>query len=144
MRSTSSGVIHDAAGPADDVAELLAGAPHRGRVDDRQELLEVLGEEPVEERRVAVLERRQADVLLEVVVLAAEVLELELRPAPRSSARAAGSRPRRSKASALVGREGEVLGEQAAAEERGAAPPDHGRSPGDDRVERGGKRSHAS
>jgi hypothetical protein len=34
---------------AQDVAELLAGSPDRRRVDDRQELLEVLDEEPVEE-----------------------------------------------------------------------------------------------
>ena len=54
-----------AAGPPDDVAELLARPADRRRVDDRQELLEVLGEQPVEERRVAVLERGQADVLLE-------------------------------------------------------------------------------
>ena len=68
----------DAARPPDDVAELLARPPDRRRVDDRQELLEVLGEEPVEQRRVAILERGQPDVLLERVVLAAEVLELEL------------------------------------------------------------------
>ena len=78
IRSTSAGVIQVAARPPDDVAELLAGAPDRRRVDDRQELLEVLGEEAVEERRVAVLERGQADVPLERVVLAAQVLELEL------------------------------------------------------------------
>ena len=38
----------------------------------------MLGEEPVEQRRVAVLERGQPDVALERVVLAPEVLELEL------------------------------------------------------------------
>ena len=38
----------------------------------------MLGEEPVEERRVPVLERGQADVALERVVLAPEVLELEV------------------------------------------------------------------
>ena len=38
----------------------------------------MLGQEPVEERRVAVLERGQADVPLERVVLAPQVLELEL------------------------------------------------------------------
>ena len=67
-----------AAGPPDDVAELLARPPHGGRVDDRQELIEVFGEQPVEQGRVAVLERRQADVLLERVVLDPDVLELEV------------------------------------------------------------------
>ena len=59
--------------------------PDGRRVDDRQQLLEVLGQDPVEERRVAVLERRQADVLLERIVLPAQPLELEARPAPRWS-----------------------------------------------------------
>ena len=51
--------------------------PDRGRVDDRQQLLEVLGQDPIEEGRVAVLQRRQADVLLQRVVLAPQALELE-------------------------------------------------------------------
>ena len=67
----------DAARAPEDVAELLAGEADGRRVDDRQELLEVLDEEPVEERLVAILERGQADVPLEVVGLAADVLELE-------------------------------------------------------------------
>src|SRR6476620_1147255 len=45
-----------AAGPSDDVAEFLDGTADRRRIDDRQELLEVLREAPVEEGRVAVLE----------------------------------------------------------------------------------------
>ena len=107
----------DAAGPPDDVAELLARPPDRRRVDDRQELLEVLGEEPVEERRVAVLERRHPDVALERVVLAAEVLELELdllldgQDPVRAGGRAGGRRRVRRR------REGEVLGQQPAAEQ---------------------------
>ena len=67
----------DPARPPEDVAELLAGTPDRRRVDDRQELLEVVGQDPVEERLVAVLQRRQPDVALEVVRLATDVLELE-------------------------------------------------------------------
>ena len=67
----------DAARTPQDVAELLAGAADGRRVDDRQELLEVLGQDAVEERLVAVLQGRQADVALEVVRLAADVLELE-------------------------------------------------------------------
>ena len=76
-----------AAGPPDDVAEFLAGPPDGRGVDDRQELVEVLGEEPVEQRRVAILEGRQADVLLERVVLDPEVLEFEVESAPRWSGR---------------------------------------------------------
>ena len=37
----------------------------------------MLGQDPVEQGRVAVLERGQADVPLEVVVLAPDVLDLE-------------------------------------------------------------------
>ena len=62
----------------DDVAELLARPADRRRVDDGQELLEVLAEQSIEERRVAVLERGQADVLLERVGLDPQVLELQL------------------------------------------------------------------
>ncbi len=67
----------DAPGPAEDVAVLPAGAPHRRGVDDRGELLEVVDEEAVEEGLVPVLQRGETDVLLEVVSLAAEVLELQ-------------------------------------------------------------------
>jgi hypothetical protein len=66
-----------AARPAEDVAELLAGAADGGRIDDRQKLLEVLSEEPVEEGRVAILERGQADVLLERIDLDPQVLQLQ-------------------------------------------------------------------
>ena len=60
----------DAARPPDDVAELLAGAPDGRRVDDRQEFLEVLREQSVEQRGVAILEGGHPDVALERVVLA--------------------------------------------------------------------------
>ena len=65
-------------GAPQDVAELLAGPADGRRVDDRHELLEVLEEHAVEERLVAVLQRGQADVALEVVALAADVLELQV------------------------------------------------------------------
>ena len=93
--------------------------PTVGRVDDRQELLEVLGEQPVEQRRVAVLERGQPDVLLEGVVLAPEVLELEvdLLVDRQDPVREQAAQPER----VALGRgEGEVLGQQPAAEERRA------------------------
>ena len=58
------------AAPPEDPAVLLAGLAHGGRVHDGQELLEVVEEEPVEERLVALLQRGQADVALEGVRLA--------------------------------------------------------------------------
>ena len=67
----------DAAGATVEVAELLARAAHSRRVDDRNEFLEVLGQQPVEERLVAVLKGCQPDVLLEVFALAPDVLELQ-------------------------------------------------------------------
>ena len=105
-----------AARPPDDVAELLARPPDGRRVDDRQELLEVLGEHPVEQRRVAVLERGEADVLLERVGLDPQVLELELdllvdRQDP------VGQQAAQAERLALVRREGQVLGQQPGAEE---------------------------
>ena len=78
MRSTSAGVIH-----VPRVRRMMwlnswRRPPDRRRVDDRQELLEVVGEQSIEQRRVAVLERGEADVLLERVGLDPQVLELEL------------------------------------------------------------------
>ena len=61
--------------PPEDVTELLARAAHRRRVHDREELLEVVAEHAIEEVLVPVLERREADVLLERIALAPEVLE---------------------------------------------------------------------
>jgi hypothetical protein len=125
----------DAARAAEDVAELLAGPPNRRCVDDRQELLEVLGEDAVEEGRIAVLEGGEADVALEVVGLAAEVLELEEELVVNRQD------PVRQQATQPEGvpfgvRKGEILGQQAAAEEGGAGQPDRRRPAGGDRVER--------
>ena len=78
MRSRSGGVIQTPR-----VRRMMwlnswtARADGRG-VDDRQELLEVFREEPVEESGVAVLESGHPDVALEGIVLVVEVLELEL------------------------------------------------------------------
>ena len=63
--------------PPQDVAEPLAGLAHRGRVDDRGQLLEVVAQQPVEQRLVAVLQRDQPDVLLHVAALAAQVLQFQ-------------------------------------------------------------------
>jgi len=101
----------------------------------------MLGEEPVEQRRVAILERGEADVLLERVGLAAEVFELELdllldRQDPvRQEADEAERRP-------LVGREGEVLGQQPRPEQGRRAEGDPRRAAGRDVVERGGEGLH--
>jgi len=54
-----------------------ARVAHRGRVDDRRQLLEMVDEHAVIERLVAIVERGQADVALQVVLLAAEVLEFQ-------------------------------------------------------------------
>ena len=131
-----------AAGPPDDVAELLARAPDRRRVDDRQELVEVFGEEPVEQRRVAVLEGRQPDVLLERIVLDPEVLELEvdLLLDRQDAVRQEPAQPERI---ALDGGEREVLRQEPAAEEGRACEPDRGRATGGDGIERGGEGTHA-
>ncbi len=67
----------DAAWTPEDVAELLAREADRRGVDDREELFEVFDEQPVEQGLVAVLESRQSDVAFQVVVLAADVLQLE-------------------------------------------------------------------
>ena len=61
----------------DDVTELLAGKTDGRRVDDREEFLEVLDEEPVEQGLVAVLEGGQSDVPLELIGLAPDVLQFE-------------------------------------------------------------------
>ncbi len=63
----------EAACAPEDPAVLLAGLAHGGRVDDRQELLEVVPEHLVEEVLVAVLEGGEADEALEGLGLAGDV-----------------------------------------------------------------------
>ena len=121
----------DAARAPEDVAELLAGLAHGGRVDHRHELLEVVGQEPVEERRVAVLQRGQADVLLERVLLARDVLPLEL-DLLLDGLDAVGQHASQAEGLALVLAEGQVLGEEACAQQLEAAQVDLGRPAGDD------------
>ncbi len=137
------GVIHVPARPPDDVAELLAGAADRRRVDDRQELGEVVGQQAVEERRVAVLEGREADVLLERVGLAPEVLELQL-DLLLDRQDAVGEQAAQVEALALVERERHVLGQEPAAEERRSGQPDRGGTAGGDVVERIGQAAHGT
>ena len=68
----------DAAGTAQDVAVLLARLADGRRVDDRHELRQVLDQQPVEQGLVAVLQRREADELLQVVALDPQTLQLQL------------------------------------------------------------------
>ncbi len=104
------------------MAELLAREADRRRVDDRQELLEIVDEQPVEQGLVAVLERREADVALEVVGLAPDVLQLEgdllvdRRHARRQQAVEAEGIP-------LAGGEGRALVEQWLCDKRVTATP---------------------
>ena len=64
LRSRAGNAIHvvgrdpQAARTAEDVAVLLAGAAHGRRVDDGQQFHEVFDQQAVEERLVAVLQRR--------------------------------------------------------------------------------------
>ena len=63
----------DAARLVEPVAVLLDDLPDGGGVDDRQHLLDVLGEQPVEQCLVAVLHRRQVEVLGQVTGLLTEL-----------------------------------------------------------------------
>ena len=54
---------------------MLARKANRRCVDDRQELLEVVDEEAVEQGLVGVVERGQADMALEVIGLAPDMLQ---------------------------------------------------------------------
>ncbi len=133
MRSRSCGVIHAPARAPQDVAELLAGEADGRRVDDRQELLEVLGQHAVEERRIPILEGRQADVLLERVVLASQARELEL-DLFLDAHDPVGKEPMEVERLALIGAEGEVLGEEAIAQQGRPTQGDVGRTAGNDGI----------
>ena len=85
------------------MAELLAALADDRRVDDRQHLLDVIEQQPVEEHLVGVLEGAQVDVPLEVVVLAPVGLvgpdhllveRLDVRRQQPVQAQAAVARPR--------------------------------------------------
>src|SRR3989475_2731035 len=65
----------EAARPAEEVAELLAGLADRRRVDDRHEPRRIGHEDAIEERFVRVLQLREIDVALEVGRLAVELRE---------------------------------------------------------------------
>ena len=113
----------DAARTPEDVAELLAREADRRRVDDRQELLEVVDEEAVEQGLVAVVECGQTDIALEVIALAPDMLQfpgdllVERRHARWQQAVEA-------KGVTLAGREGRALVEERLREKRVTATPD--------------------
>lgn len=69
------GAQEKTAGPAVDMAVLLAGEANGGGVNDGGQALEVLGEQAVEENFVAVKEGSEADVLLERIGLGEDVLQ---------------------------------------------------------------------
>lgn len=131
----------DPAGAPDDVAELLARPAHGRRVHDRQELLEVLGKHAVEERRVAVLERGEADVLLEIVGLAPDVLDFE-GDLVLDGEDAVGQEAAQAELDALLLAEREILREQAPPEQIGPRLLDRDRLAGDHPVEGRRQGSH--
>ena len=90
------------------VAEGPARVAHRGRVDDRRQLLEMIDEHAVKEGLVAIVERGQADVALQVVPLASEVLELE-RHLLGDGQRSPGEQPAQAVVGSLLLGEGGVL-----------------------------------
>jgi len=78
-----------AAGAAKDVAELLAREANRGRVDDGEELLEMIEKHSIEEVFIPVVKRRQTDVLFDGRVFSTNVPDdaLELFVERRDSVR---------------------------------------------------------
>ena len=67
-------VEEHAAGAAEEVAELLDGRPDRGGVDDRQHLVDVLTDEPVEQHLVVVVQVGEEGPLLDVGLGGLELL----------------------------------------------------------------------
>ena len=53
------------------MAEVLTRSPHCRRVDDRQKLVDIINQDPIEKHFVAIVERGESDELLKVVALGA-------------------------------------------------------------------------
>ncbi len=111
--------------PPEDVAERLACAPHCWGVHDRQQLLQVLHQQPVEEGLVAVVEGGQPDVALEVVALPAQVLQLQ-GDLLLDRGDPLGEQPAQAEPVTLLLGEGRVLVQQRARQQLGAPLGDHG------------------
>ena len=107
-------------GPAHDVAELPAGLADRRCVDDRRQLLEVVEQEPVEQRLVAVLQGGEPDVPLQVVRLATQVFQLE-GDLLVDGGHAVRQQPTQTERVAFLFGEGRVAVVRGAGEHRGAA-----------------------
>ena len=67
----------NAARTAENVAVSLAGATHRGRIDEGHQLREVLDQHAVEQGLVAILKGRKPDELFQVVGFVTHVLEFQ-------------------------------------------------------------------
>ena len=91
MWSTSSGVIHTPRGCRKIWLYRWHPSPTVGVYTVRQELLEVLDEEPVEDRLVAIQQGDQPDEPIEFVRLRTHGAQFSGRPAPRSCSRAQGA-----------------------------------------------------
>jgi hypothetical protein len=78
-------VVHgqvDPAGPPVLTAVVLDRLPDRWRVDDRQHLAQVVGQQPVKQDLVAVVQRVQGDVTGQVVGAGAGTARKRARPGP--------------------------------------------------------------
>ena len=114
LRSTSGDVSavvggdEHAAGALEDVAEALAGEPDRRRVDERLHLVDVVADDAEEQRLVAVVQRGQRDVLVEVVGQPPQVLE-EARDLLLLREHDVGQQPAQAQRVAFLLREGSAL-----------------------------------
>ena len=118
MRPRWPGVIQRPRRAAEDVAVLLAGQAHRRRVDDGQELLEVVDEHAVEEVLVAVLQGGQADVALERIAPCARCCRRRARACCSMRAHGVRQQALEPERGALLARERGALGVHRVAEER--------------------------
>ena len=74
-RDTSAivGADEQAARPLEDVAEPLAGEPDRRGINERLNLVDIVGNDTEEQRLVAVMQRVEGDIFLKVVGLLAQI-----------------------------------------------------------------------
>ena len=116
------GADEQAARPLEDVAELLAGEADGRRVDERHDLVGMLGDDAEEQRLVAVVQRVQVDELLERARQAAQVREAALHLLVLGM-HVRRQQPAQAEPGALLLRERGALVEQRVAQHRHAAAP---------------------